>query len=175
MSKTPKLYLEDKDIHQATEKLLKKIKKLKLKGKTAIIAVARGGLVPAQYLGYALGIRDVYAVSSRVYNGQEKGNSQEISNIFMIDFEEFDNFLIVDDMYDSGITMEGLLFAMEQVMENFDTEARLVPAVLYSHLKKKKSKEIGIVCGQSIEKIKGKSPWVVFPWDKYEALAEGSK
>jgi xanthine phosphoribosyltransferase len=160
-----KIYLTDEDIHKHSKKLIKKLKRLNLDPEnTAIVAITRGGLVPSQYISYALGIRNIFVVNSSLYEGEEKsGNQQEISNVFLIDFESYDNFIIVDDIYDSGETMEGVLFALEQVSETFNENCLFIPAVLYSQKSKKYLNSNGIIYGK---RFKG-SPWVVFTWDKY--------
>lgn len=161
------------DFKKDTVKLIKKIKKLKLKKKkTAIIAVARGGLIPAQYLSYALGIRNVFSVTSIVYEGTQKnGKEQELGNIMMIDFESYDNFIVVDDIYDTGETMQGLLYGLGEVSAALGEDCLFIPAVTYTQHSKEDMQEEGILYGSKIKKEKGESPWLVFPWDDLE---EGS-
>lgn len=162
----PKIYLTDADIHKHTHKLIKKLRKIKLpKDRTAIVAIARGGLLPAQYVAYALGIRDLFVVNSKVYEGEAKAHGQEISNIFLIDFENFDNFIVIDDIYDSGETMDGVIFALEQISTSFNEDCNFIPAVLHSQKPKKYLKNNGIIYGKAIKPVKGKSPWIVYPWD----------
>ena len=160
-----KIYLTDEDIHSHTKKLIKKLKKMKLdSNNTAIVAITRGGLLPAQYLSYALGIRTIFAVNSKLYEGEEKsGKQQEISNVFLIDFESFDNFIVVDDVYDSGETMEGVVFALEQISETFNENCVFIPAVLHSQKSKKYLKNNGIIYGKRFKD----NPWIVYPWDHY--------
>ena len=149
-----------------TIKLIKKLKDLKLKKKkTCIVAVSRGGLVPAQYVAYALGIREMTIVQAKLYDGEERGKTIDISGAIDIDYETYDNIIIVDDIYDSGITMQAILFAISEMSHAFDEDCRLIPACVYTQKKKEFMQDEDILYGSRIKKIKGESPWLVFPWD----------
>ncbi len=73
----------------------------------AIIAVTRGGMIPAQLLAYALDIRHVATVSVESYDEQ-----QQRDTLFLRDhanLETAQRVLIVDDIIDSGATLKHLL------------------------------------------------------------------
>lgn len=165
-----KTHITSDDFKADTVKLIKKLKKLGLKKKkTAVVAVARGGLIPAQYIAYALGIRDIFAVTSKLYEGTKKnGKSQELGNLFLLDYETFDNFIIVDDIYDSGETMQGILYGLGEVAAAFKEDCNFIPAVVYTQHSKSDMKDEGIIYGSKIKKKDGQSPWLVFPWDDLE-------
>jgi len=157
-----KMHLSWDDYDKDIQKLIKKLKKRKFDPKTtAVIAIARGGLMPAQMVAYALGLREVYTVVSKVYDGEEQRQEQEITNVLTVDFEGYDNFIVVDDIYDSGKTMKGILFALEQMSVVFSENCSFIPAVVHSQKSKKELKEAGIIVGR---RLKG-SPWVVYPYD----------
>lgn len=161
-----KVYLSNDDFMQATEDMIQKVKKFGFKKKrTAIIAVARGGLIPAQYLAYALGIRNITTVGSTIYNGDKKGHEQTISNLMAVDYDEYDNFIVVDDIYDSGDTMQGLLYGLGEMAAAFKADCNFIPCVAYTQHKKKEMEAEGIIYGQKIKKVDGEAPWLVFPWD----------
>jgi hypoxanthine phosphoribosyltransferase len=162
MKKTNKIYLTDDDIHKDVSKLIKKIRKYNFEDNVAIIAIARGGLLPAQYISYALGIRDVFVINSKTYNGTQKGD-QEISNLFSVDFENYQNFIVVDDIYDSGETMDGVIFALEQVASAMDAKCNFIPAVIHAQKSKKYLDKANITYGRKFKD----SPWIVYPWDHY--------
>jgi len=166
-----KRHIKEKEIKVNSLKLAKELKKTlgkKIKkGKVAIAAVARGGLIPAQYIAYALGIRDIYAITSKLYEGDTKGSKeQEVGNLMMVDYEAFDYIIVIDDIYDSGETMEGLLYALSEISAAFKEDTKFVPCVVFTQKKKKFMEESGILYGEKIQRIKGKSPWLVFPWDE---------
>jgi hypoxanthine phosphoribosyltransferase len=141
-------------------------KKIK-KGKVAIAAVARGGLIPTQYIAYALGIRDIYCITSKLYDGEQKGSKeQEVGNLMMVDYETFDYIIVIDDIYDSGETMEGLLYAFGEIAAAFEEDTKFIPCVTFTQKKKKFMQDNGIIYGEKIKKINGVSPWLVFPWDE---------
>ena len=74
---------------------------------SAIIAISRGGLTLAHFLGERLDIRRVYSINSISYNGNEK--LKEI-NIFGIpNLESEQTILIVDDIADSGRTLNKVI------------------------------------------------------------------
>ena len=162
--------ITDKEIRKNTLKISKIIKKnLKKeikKGKVAIVAIARGGLIPAQYLAYDLGIRDISTVTSRLYEGKKKGKKeQEIGNLFMIDYESPDYIIVVDDIYDSGETMQGLLYAMSEIASTFKEDVKLIPCTVFTQKSKEFMYDEGILYGSRIKKIDGQRPWLIFPWD----------
>ena len=69
------LNLTSLDIEKASKSLVKKLRKFKLKKKkTLVVGIGRGGLIPAQYVAYGLGIRDIAIIQSKLYNGTEKGS-----------------------------------------------------------------------------------------------------
>ncbi len=158
------------DYKKDTVKLIKKINAMKLKKKkTAIIAIARGGLIPAQYIAYALGIRNIFTITSKLYEGTKKGEKQiEIGNLMMIDYEGYDNFIVVDDIYDTGETMQSILYGLSEVSAAFGEDCKFIPCVTYTQHKKKAMQNEGILYGAKIKKKDGKAPWLVFPWDDLE-------
>ncbi len=170
MTKTIKRVITETEVKDNSLKIAKVIKKhLKKeikKGKVAIVAIARGGLIPAQYISYALGIRDIFTVTSRLYDGETKGNKeQEISNLFMIDYESFDYILVIDDIFDTGETMDGLLFALGEVTGTLKEDIKFIPCVAFTQKKKSFMEEQGIIYGSRVKKMNGKRPWLVFPWN----------
>lgn len=165
MKSPEKIYLSNDKVMQHTRKLISKIDKLGLDmEKTAIIAIVRGGLLPAQYLSYAFGIRDIFAVGSSIYDGENKVRGQEVSNVLCIDFETFDNFLVVDDIYDTGDTMNGVIKTLNEVSLMFKEVNNFIPVVMHSH-KKVVVEGTDLIYGKKFKKINGQSPWIVYPWD----------
>ncbi len=158
-----KINISWKELEKDTTKLIKRVKKLKLKPKkTAIIAIARGGMAPAMLLSYALGIRSIFTVTSRVYDAYEKKDAeQEIENLFSVDFETYDNFIVVDDILDTSTTMTGVLYALEEICSSLGEDALFIPAVVYAQGTKEELQDEGITYGKALKD----NPWVVFPYD----------
>lgn len=66
-----------------------------------IIAVARGGLVPACILAQMLNIRQISSISLASYEGEQQS---EIKCLVPPEINMDENTLFVDDLYDSGST-----------------------------------------------------------------------
>jgi len=77
-----------------------------------IVGIARGGLFVAQALSYALDVRALQSVQTRLYNNQSKQNSIDIiENLTIKDEKEI---LLVDDIVDSGVTLYELLKYLQE-------------------------------------------------------------
>jgi len=68
-----------------------------------IVAVARGGLVPAALVARALGLRRIETVSVAAYEGERLGAPQLIKA--PSGAEDGEGWLVIDDLVDSGTTM----------------------------------------------------------------------
>ena len=75
---------------------------------TNIIAVPRGGLIPAQIIAYMLDIPQVYTLGISYYE-KEPGERRKTPCIYQkieAKFKNTDKILIVDDIMDSGDTVD---------------------------------------------------------------------
>jgi len=164
-----KYYLTYDEIEEATRKLAKKISKRGFNPeKTLVVGIARGGLMLAQYLAYAFDIRNVVAIESERYQGEEAQDIIEIRNVYMIDYDEYDTIIVCDDIYDEGITMDTVVTILYETALAFkEKDIEIIPAVLVTQQKKKKMNQKFIEFGQKIKKINNKKPWIVFPWDTF--------
>lgn len=82
----------------------------------AIVAIARGGLTFGHFLASSLNIRKIYAINSIHYNNSKKLNTIEIFNI--PNLSNLKNILIVDDIADSGETLDAVLKLLRQKYPN---------------------------------------------------------
>lgn len=89
----------------------------------AIVAISRGGLTIAHFLGEYYKIRNVFTINAIGYEDQEKLNEVKIFNI--PDLQEFRNVLVVDEIVDSGETMQKVM----QKLNSFDV--KLKSAVIF--------------------------------------------
>jgi len=78
----------------------------------SIIAIARGGLSLAQFLGEYYDIREVYSINTIGYEDTIKLERVEVFNI--PELKEAKNILIVDDIVDSGDTLVEVLKVLRQ-------------------------------------------------------------
>jgi hypoxanthine phosphoribosyltransferase len=165
-----KIYLTPSNIEDTAKKLVKKLKKIKFKKKKSlVVGIGRGGLIPAQYVAYGLGIRSVTTLQSKLYEGDQMDEQKmEISGALMLDYDSYDTIFLVDDLVDSGTTISVVSEVMAQMSDEFDTDINIIPAVLYTQQTKQLSKEEGIIYGSLLEKDKkGNSIWVEFPWNTF--------
>ena len=147
--------------------LVRKLKKLDLDPeKTQIIAIGRGGFMPAQYVAYGLDIRNLTSIQSVMYEDQEK-KEHSIAGVFFLDYDDFDNFIIVDDIYDTGETMDNVVDLITDAINSLaEKPIEIIPAVIYTRYKKKKMKKKNIIFGRRTPTVYGENPWLIFPWDR---------
>lgn len=141
---TDKIYIKWNEFHQDTINLCKKIKQ---NGKyNKIVAISRGGLLPAGILAYELDIRNTQAINISSYDGEQQrslDNVEICDNVGAVD----ENTLIVDDLSDTGTTFK--------LLRSRFPNARYV--TVYAKPK-----------GQSVVDIFAREmpdEWLVFPWD----------
>lgn len=132
------------DFHKHTKELAQKIK---TSGKyNKIIAISRGGLIPAGIISYELDIRDTQAIDVSSYDGENQRQNNDV--IVKADIKNVDEkTLIIDDISDTGRTFE--------LVHHLYPKAKL--ASVYA--KSTGIKAVDIYGGQVPDK------WIVFPWD----------
>lgn len=115
-----------------------------------ILAVARGGVFIGTLLSYKLDIPIKYiGVSS--YIGDKKTDNVHFTQ--HADVTEFKNILVIDDIIDSGDTIQ---FVKDILENSFDKNFEFV--TMYAV----EGKENNVTW---CDKIKGKNDWVEFPWE----------
>jgi len=123
-----------------------------------IICITRGGLMPAGLLAYKLNIKDIVNVKIESYEDTCLGGTQhsiKLDSINDFDLEKIKNaekVLIVDDIYDTGLTIKTLKY---ELAEHFDLEKFKTFCIV--------EKRHGAV-DYSLFTITDDS-WIVFPWD----------
>ena len=93
------------------EDIKKLIEKIDFKPE-AIVAISRGGLTMAHFLGIALDIRKVYTINVVSYTNNIR-QSLEISHIPEI--SGIDNILLVDEIVDSGLSMQKVFRILQEI------------------------------------------------------------
>lgn len=81
----------------------------------AIIAIARSGFTLSQSIAETLEIRDLFSISSKLYNGDTKMENIQISEI-PLELKKFKKILVVDDITDSGETMSQVVNKVRLVL-----------------------------------------------------------
>ena len=139
-----KYYIDWPTFHQDVKLLAEKIKASGSYDK--IIAISRGGLLPAGILAYELDIRNSQALNISSYDNDSRRADEEIEIDFNItDVNE--HTLIIDDLSDTGRTFRLVRTLMPQAKF----------AAVYA--KEKGFKDADIIARRLPEQ------WVVFPWD----------
>jgi xanthine phosphoribosyltransferase len=111
-----------------------------------IVAVARGGLVPAALVARALGIRRLETVSAVAYHGETLGSPELLK--FPTAAGDGEGWLIVDDLVDTGTTMK--------IIRTILPKAHV--AVLYA-------KPVGRPLADSFVQEFPQESWIDFPWE----------
>ena len=139
-----KLYLSWEDFHNDVKTIANKIKQ---SGKyDKIVAISRGGFIPAGILAYELDIRNSAVVNMKTYVGDEHLSVETVWDSTGVG-EVDEKTLIVDDLTDSGQTFN--------VMRKYFPLAKYVAV----YAKPKSLKTADITAKELPDK------WVVFPWD----------
>ncbi len=141
---TKKLYIKWDEFHNHAKELCEKIKQSGEYNK--IVAISRGGLIPAGILAYELDIRNSQAINISSYD-EDKQRADEDIEIFGNVGEVDEKTLIVDDLSDTGKTFRIL--------------RRIYPQAKYVAVYAKEK-------GRSVVDIYARSmpdEWIVFPWD----------
>ncbi len=141
---TNKIYIDWNNFHKDAKLLAQK---LKTYGNfSRIVAVSRGGFIPAGIIAYELGIRHCDAVCIASYDAEIKRNDNNVElGTALQNVDE--NTVIIDDLADSGRTL--------QILRKQYPQATF--ACVYAKPAGQKFCDV-YACPMA-------DSWVVFPWD----------
>ncbi len=151
------LILTWKKIHEASLKLASEITKERLEI-DLIVGILRGGYIVARILGDMLGTENIGVVEVKFYKGIEERAERPIITQPLTADVKGKNVLVVDDVVDSGRTLE---IVTEQVRLRGARSVRT--AVLF--YKPKSIIRPDFFAQETSE-------WVVFPWELCEFIRE---
>lgn len=144
---TDKIYLNWEEFHRDVKDLCAKIKQ---SGKyDKLVAISRGGLIPAGIIAYELNIRHSSVINIATYVGSSHLKLDEVDcpeHVGRVD----EKTLIIDDLADSGQTF--------RVMRRQFPQGKYVTV----YAKEKGKEEVDVFARELREK------WIVFPWDVEE-------
>ncbi len=84
----------------------------------AILGIARGGLTLSHFMSQALSQRNVFTLNTISYDGRIQKDNVEVFNIPSL--EKFKKVLIVDDIIDSGKTIEKVMTLLKNSHPNIE-------------------------------------------------------
>ena len=126
-----------------------------------LLGVARGGLIPAGALGYALDCKNLFTISVEFYTGVDTRLDVPVMLPPFLDASDLDEarVLIVDDVADTGATLQ----LVQQFCAGHVAQART--AVLYE-------KPGSVVKPDFVWRRTDR--WINFPWSSEPAVADRS-
>jgi len=130
------------------EKLTPKIKKY---NPDTLLAIARGGMTIGHFLAERMNMRNVYSLNAISYEDDKKIGKPKIFNI--PDLRDKKRVLLLDDISDSGETLEAVLQTLKKMYPN--TEFKTLTLFF-----KKQTTVIPDIVLHETDK------WIVFFWDK---------
>ena len=141
------LILSWDDIHRASKALARKIHAQTDQEYTGILAITRGGLIPAGIIARELGIRLIDTISVHSYAGQDQQKELKILKQPVLE-NGGAGWLVIDDLSDSGNTFR----AVREIFPNAHN------ATLYAKPK-------GVDAIDTYIQDVGQNVWIHFPWD----------
>ena len=115
---------------------------------TGIIAVSRGGLIPATILSHQWGVPIVGVIDVKSYNDENMTPSEaRVEFSSHIENSKDNNWVIVDDLYDTGQTSRFL----ERIFHHYEQVFIC-------------SKNIN--CPHQYQRLLPPFEWLIFPWEK---------
>ncbi len=142
---TDKIYIKWDEFHQHTKNLCQKIKASGEYDK--IVAISRGGLLPAGIIAYELNIRNTQSINIARYDNNYDRRADEDIEISGHPGTVNEKTLIVDDLSDSGRTFR-ILRAIYPQAKYVTVYAKSAGAPVVDIYEKEMPDE-----------------WIVFPWD----------
>jgi len=118
----------------------------------SIIAISRGGLTLAHFLGEYLNLRQVYAINTISYNGDQKLDNIKIFGV--PNLADSKNVIVVDDISDSGRTLKTTI----QTLKNSYPKINFSTATIFYNEKTIFKPDIY---------IRKSDKWIDFFWEKF--------
>lgn len=120
----------------------------------ALLAVTRGGLVPAGMIAYHLGIRNILVAAVELYSGVARRSSAPTFLQFPADpFVTGKTILVVDDIWDSGKTISAVKSRI--------VAAGGTPVIAVLHYKPNAS----LFADHPDYYVETTDAWIVYPWE----------
>lgn len=126
---------------------------------TEIVAVAKGGLIPAQLIAYRLGIRKIHTIGIQTCKVDKIGERYDAPIYYQDVTSKLNgNILVIDDICDSGDTIQHIAKRLKELKVIDKIDKNYTSFTLYA----KYNSEYGVTYyGETVPNYY----WVVFPWD----------
>ncbi|MFL6383161.1 MAG: phosphoribosyltransferase [Nitrososphaeraceae archaeon] len=139
--KSPKVYCNWDEVESLTRTIADKIRRSKNKEYDAILAVTRGGIIPARLMARELGINYIQLIPVR----DKKLYIEEMPVL-----RKDKKYLVIDEIYDTGNTF----YKVHDAVKIFDCDFAFLMS-RYDHNNR----------GTYIGKVLNHNKWIVFPWE----------
>ena len=155
-----KMHLQWGDVEWACQHIVEQLKGEKF---DMIVPIVRGGMIPAVIISELLGLKRVHPVKIQLRDGVDGLN--DIGEwVEMV--EKPLNILVVDDIMDSGATIDVMQEAFVLRSKESRSSCKFVAMLSNDDAKPKYFQPSAITRGITIQKDSDPDLWVVFPWDK---------
>jgi hypoxanthine phosphoribosyltransferase len=124
----------------------------------AIVAILTGGLIPAKLISDLLDVKIIRYVEIKFYKGVRTTETQPLLKGIYIDSLERKKVLIVDDVADTGTTLD----VVEKLVRFFNPNEVKTATLYVKPWSKKYPKYYNLIVDK----------WIIFPWDKWEVVRE---
>ena len=141
------------EVTQACVNISNKVKKNKI---DIIVAVSRGGLIPARLIAKHLKIRRIYSLGMESYSDDtNKANEINIYQSFTEKFPKNCNILVVDDIVDKGTSLR---HALNNIGMNRTESATVISCAIHY-------KKCSIIKPDVFYKEVDENNWIIYPWE----------
>jgi len=120
-----------------------------------LVAITRGGLVPAAIIARELHLRLIDTVCCSTYDRMERGAKVELLKGTSAEQEKGEGWLIVDDLVDTGVTAKAVRALLPQ-----------------AHFATVYAKPAGRPAVDSYITEVSQDTWILFPWDQEAVMAK---
>ena len=134
------------EVHRDAKSLVRRL--LPVAQWTGIVAISRGGLVPATILAREMEIRVVDTICIATYEDRTRGEAKVIKTPERASADQGRGWLLVDDLVDTGVTMRA---------------ARAV--IPHAHVATVYAKPDGLPYVNTYVHQVPQDVWIYFPWD----------
>jgi hypoxanthine phosphoribosyltransferase len=119
-----------------------------------IVAIGRGGMIPARIMSDRLGINNIQLFSIKLYKDVGQRNNKPTIENFSVSIDD-KNILLIDDILDSGTTIDAAITYMQSHRRPISVKTA---TLLCKKSNKRKPTFFADECADD--------EWIVFPWEQ---------